>query len=160
MVETSLHEIKSFLGTFRPPEFHTRSLSVIIRGLVIQHEEWSGATVELTMAEDLGDVPLPVKIALYRILQEALSNAVRHGRVTEHWVRLWMEAETICMEVIDQGPGFTPPPLVGPQATEREEHIGLRGMRDRVDLLDGEFRLFSKPGQGTKIVVKIPFYTQ
>ena len=62
----------------------------------------------------------------------------------------------ICMTVIDKGKGFEPPPLDGPLATEREEHIGLRGMRDRVALLGGLFSLASSPGEGTRILVKVP----
>jgi signal transduction histidine kinase len=156
MIETSLREIKSFMGTFRPPEFHTRSLLSIIQALVIQHEEWSGSTVELKIESLPADVSLPVKIAIYRILQEALSNAYRHAKVDHHWVQLWSEDNMICMTVVDQGKGFEPPPLDGPMATEREEHIGLRGMRDRVALLGGLFSLTSSPGEGTRILVKVP----
>lgn len=156
MIETSLREIKSFMGTFRPPEFHSRSLLSIIQGLVIQHEEWSGSTVELKVEPLPSDVSLPVKIAIYRILQEALSNAYRHAKVDHHWVRLWSEDHMICMTVVDKGKGFEPPPLDGPMATEREEHIGLRGMRDRVALLGGLFSLTSSPGEGTRILVKVP----
>jgi signal transduction histidine kinase len=156
MIETSLREIKSFMGTFRPPEFHSRSLLSIIQGLVIQHEEWSGSTVELKIEELPGEVSLPVKIAIYRILQEALSNAYRHAQVDHHWVQLWSEDHMICMTVVDKGKGFEPPPLDGPMATERVEHIGLRGMRDRVALLGGLFSLTSSPGEGTRILVKVP----
>ncbi|GAP61720.1 hypothetical protein ARMA_0143 [Ardenticatena maritima] len=156
LVESSLREIKSFLGTFRPPEFHKRSLLSIVQGLVIQHEEWTGNTVTLEVEEPLPEVTLPVKIALYRILQEALSNSYRHAGVKEHWVTLWAEDDWVCMEVVDRGRGFEPPPLEGPGATEREEHIGLRGMRDRVALLGGVFELYSKPGEGTRIKVKVP----
>ena len=156
MIETSLREIKSFLGTFRPPEFQRRSLFSIIRGLVIQHEEFTGTTVELSVESLPDGVALPVKIALYRILQEALSNAFRHAGVEKQWVRLWEEDGLICLQVEDRGKGFDPPPLEGPQATEREEHIGLRGMRDRVALLGGSFKLLSRPGEGTCILVKVP----
>lgn len=156
MIETSLREIKSFMGTFRPPEFHSRSLLAIIQGLVIQHEEWSGSTVELKIEELPTDVSLPVKIAIYRILQEALSNAYRHAQVDHHWVQLWSEDHMVCMTVVDKGKGFEPPPLDGPMATERVEHIGLRGMRDRVALLGGLFSLTSSPGEGTRILVKVP----
>lgn len=156
MVEESLREIKSFLGTFRPPEFQRRSLLSIVRGLVIQHEELSSTTVELTVENVPENVSLPVKIALYRILQEALSNAFRHAQTDRQWVRLWGEPGRICLEVEDHGRGFEPPPLEGPMATERVEHIGLRGMRDRVALLNGEFGLVSLPGQGTRITVKVP----
>lgn len=158
LLENSLREIKHFLGTFRPPEFHRRDLLSIVEGLVIQHEEWTGDTVTL----DVGDVPsnvaLPVKIALYRILQEALSNAHRHAGVQSQEVRLWSEDEWICLTVDDHGRGFEPPPLEGPLATEREEHIGLRGMRDRVSLVGGIFHLESRPGAGTRILVKVPHY--
>lgn len=156
LVEASLHEIKSFLGTFRPPEFNRRSLLSIIEGLVIQHEEWTGTTVELTVDDSPDVVALPVKIALYRILQEGLSNAYRHAGVEKQWVHLWQEGDRVCLEIVDKGRGFEPPPLAGPRATEREEHIGLRGMRERVALLGGEFQLFSRPGEGTRITVKVP----
>src|SRR3990172_43988 len=156
MIETSLHEIKSFLGTFRPPEFQRRSLFAIIRGLVIQHEEFTSTSVELRVDDLPDEVALPVKIALYRILQEALSNAHRHAGTDHQWVHVWSEAGLVCVEVEDRGKGFEPPPLEGPQATERVEHIGLRGMRDRVALLGGTFHLVSHPGQGTHITVKVP----
>jgi signal transduction histidine kinase len=158
MIETSLHEIKSFLGTFRPPEFQRRSLFAIIRGLVIQHEEFTSTSVELKVDDLPVDVALPVKIALYRILQEALSNAHRHAGTDLQWVHVWSEDSLICLEVEDRGKGFTPPLLEGPEATERVEHIGLRGMRDRVALLGGTFHLISHPGQGTRITVKVPVY--
>ena len=104
------------------------------------------------------DVSLPVKIALYRILQEALSNAYRHAETDLQWVHVWSEDNLICLEVEDRGKGFTPPLLEGPEATERVEHIGLRGMRDRVALLGGTFHLISHPGEGTRITVKVPVY--
>jgi len=91
-------------------------------------------------------------------LQEALSNGYRHAGVDQHWVRLWSEDDQICLEVVDRGSGFEPPPLEGPLATEHAEHIGLRGMRDRVKLLGGEFQLTSQRGKGTRIMVKVPAY--
>ncbi len=158
LVESSLHEIKAFLGTFRPPEFNRRSLRSIIEGLVIQHEEWSNQSINLRLESLPEDVSLPVKIAIYRILQEALSNSYRHAQVPKLSVRVWSEQRYICMEVRDLGRGFDPPPLEGPQATEREEHIGLRGMRERVALLEGKFDLESHPGKGTRITVKVPIH--
>lgn len=157
LIEESLSEIKSFLGTFRPPEFQRRSIASIIKGVVIQHEELSGSTVNLDIVSSPENVPLPLKIALYRILQEALSNANRHSGAKEQWVKLWHEGGIIHLEITDKGRGFQPPPLLGPDATERVEHIGLRGMRDRVDLLGGTFKLESHPGEGTHVTVSIPF---
>lgn len=156
-IETTLQDIKYFVGAFRSPGFHRRTFKSVCEGLVFQHEQWSNHTVEFDV-EPLPEeaIPLHIKIALYRILQEALSNAYRHAETDRQWVRVWVENNNICLEVTDKGRGFDPPPLDGPEATEHVEHIGLRGMRDRVALLDGEFRLFSAPGEGTRIEVRVP----
>lgn len=156
LLESSLYEIKYFLGTFRPPEFRRRPLVSIVEGLVIQHEEWTGATVHLETDSVPDGVQMAVKIAIYRVLQEALSNANHHAGVVEHWVRLWGEPGRICLEVADDGRGFEPPDLDTPGVTEHADHIGLLGMRDRVKLLGGVFHLQSSPGHGTKITVSIP----
>ncbi|MCB0133303.1 MAG: sensor histidine kinase [Caldilineaceae bacterium] len=158
LLESSLYEIKFFLGTFRPPEFRSRSLVSIVQGLVIQHEEWTGNTVDLRTKDVPDDMTLPVKIALYRILQEALSNAYRHSGVEQHVVKLWGDDAHVCLEVIDEGRGFVPPDLNLGADVMFEDHIGLRGMRDRVELLGGSFQLVSRPGQGTRIRVEVPAY--
>jgi signal transduction histidine kinase len=158
LLEASLTEIKVSLGTFRPPEFARRDLVSVLEGLVIQHEEFTGCRVDLEPRGDLPDVSLPVKIALYRILQEALSNVYRHAGVDRARVLLSAADGRVRLEVLDNGRGFTPPPLVGPQATERVEHIGLRGMRERVSLVGGTLSIEAAPGAGTHIVVEVPVY--
>jgi len=158
LLESSLYEIKFFLGTFRPPEFKRRSLLSLLEGLVIQHEEWTGNTVELLTETLPSEVDLPVKIALYRILQEALSNSYRHAGVEQHWVRLWADADRLYLEVKDEGRGFEPQAVQSANNQDREEHIGLRGMRDRVALLGGQFTLITSPGAGTRILVEVPIH--
>ncbi len=156
LLETSLGEIKTSLGTFRPPEFARRSLLSVIEGLIIQHEEFTGFPVDFEAEDNLPGVSLPVKIALYRLLQEALSNVYRHAEVKRVRVRLSARGPRIRLEVVDAGRGFNPPPLVGPEATEREEHIGLRGMRERAALAGGTLTIESAPGAGTRVVVEMP----
>jgi signal transduction histidine kinase len=156
LLESSLYEIRFFLGAFRPPEFRRRSLASIVEGLVIQHEEWTHTTVHLASESLPAETPLAVKMAIYRVLQEALTNGYRHGGVEEQWVRLWGEGGSIHLEVVDKGKGFDPPNLEDPAEAEREDHIGLRGMHDRVRLLGGTCRLESAPGRGTRVVVAVP----
>lgn len=155
LLESSLYEIKFFLGAFRPPEFRRRTLTSLIEGLVIQHEEWTGNTVELSMEAVPAEVILSSKIALYRIVQEALSNANRHSGVDRHRVRIWGEEGCISLEVADDGRGFDPPDLNG-DVGDHADHIGLLGMRDRVELVGGRFELTSRPGAGTRIRVEVP----
>jgi signal transduction histidine kinase len=156
LLESSLYEIRFFLGAFRPPEFRRRSLASIVEGLVIQHEDWTHTTVHLEISSLPADTPLAVKMAIYRVLQEALTNGYRHAGVDEQWVRLRGASGWIYLEVIDKGRGFQPPDLDDPAEAERADHIGLRGMHDRVRLLGGTYCLVSAPGQGTLISVAVP----
>jgi signal transduction histidine kinase len=158
LLESSLGEIKTSLGTFRPPEFARRDLLSVIEGLIVQHEEFTGCKVDFEANGPLPTVSLPAKIALYRIVQEALSNAYRHAGVNTVALALSAADHGVRMQVTDTGRGFVPPPLVGPEATERVEHIGLRGMRERVTLVGGHFAIESAPGQGTRIVVEVPVH--
>jgi signal transduction histidine kinase len=156
LLEASLQEIKTSLGTFRPPEFARRDLRSMLEGLILQHEEFTGCQVDFEAQPDLPAVSLPVKIALYRILQESLSNVYRHAGVQQATVRLSAAGGRVRLDISDEGRGFTPPPLVGPEATERVEHIGLRGMRERVALVGGMLVVESAPGAGTHLSVEAP----
>ncbi len=159
LLEASLTEIRQFLGTFRPPDFAGQDLVDILQGLFLHHEMSTGTVVQFT-ATGKTDVspPLAVKITLYRICQEALANSHRHAQAQEVEIDLHINSDWITLHVSDNGIGFQPPPLQGPEATERAEHIGLRGMRDRVDLVNGQFQLQSAPGKGTRIQVKVPIH--
>ncbi|RRR74356.1 MAG: sensor histidine kinase [Candidatus Viridilinea halotolerans] len=153
LLENALNEIRTFMGTFRPPEFERRDLVSILEGLLIQHEEMTGNPVDLVLDGALPAVELPVKISLYRILQEALSNAVRHGEADQHTVTLSSATASLVMEVADNGRGFDVAAILrNPMAG----HFGLDGMRERVGLLGGHFSIESVLGTGTRIRVEVP----
>jgi signal transduction histidine kinase len=102
------------------------------------------------------DLPQETTLALFRIFQEAVSNAVRHGNATEVTVdAIPSEGERIVeFTISDNGVGFKPDlEVIG--ALIQEGRRGLTGMKRRVELLGGEFKLWSEPGKGTRITVKI-----
>lgn len=153
LLENALNEVRTFMGTFRPPEFERRDLVSILEGLLIQHEELTGNPVDLQLDGELPPVELPVKISLYRILQEALSNAVRHGEADQHTVALRCTATALVMEVGDNGRGFdVAAVLQNPMAG----HFGLDGMRERIGILGGQLKIESALGHGTRIRVEVP----
>lgn len=159
LLEVSLADIRDLLGTFRSPEFAKNGLGEIVEDIVVQHESFSSCTVTLEMNNPLPEsVPLPVKIAICRVLQESLSNIRRHAGVEKSKVELRAERKHLILQVSDQGRGFEPPPLDGPLATEKQEHIGLRGMRERVELVGGKLTVESRPGEGARIRVEIPIH--
>lgn len=153
ILEHSLNEVRAFMGTFRPPEFERRSLVSVLDGLAILHEEMTENPVTMDVKGSLPDVSLHVKIGLYRVLQEALSNSSRHAQVDRHKVFLMSDDTSIVMEVSDNGKGFDVDTAL---AQEGGVHIGLAGMRDRVEILGGTIDIQSKPGTGTTVRVVVP----
>jgi len=156
LLESSLDGIRDVLTTFHAPEFAQLDLAQMVDELGVQHETLTGEPVISEISPGLPRVPLVIKIALFRILQEALSNIRRHAGSPHATVRLQFANRRLCLEIEDRGKGFSPPPLVGPLATEHPIHIGLRGMRERAATVNGEFSVTSTEGIGTRVKVEIP----
>lgn len=158
LLERALGEVRTLIGAFRPPGFERRELGAILEGLTVQHEAMTDQPVELSMDESLGDCALPTKIALYRILQEALANGYRHAGATRQTVRVARVDDRVHLTVADNGRGFDPGQVLAAEADVGVEggHFGLRGIQDRVAMLGGTFALDSTPGRGTALSVTIP----
>ncbi len=156
LIETALWEIRNFIGAFRPPEFRERDLVTVLKTLIAQHEELTGCQVELEIVSPIPDVAVPVKIALYRILQEALSNAYRHAGTQQQFVRIYPKAHGVVLEVRDEGTGFDVHQVLAAAQEAEARHIGLRGMQERAELVGGQMTIQSRPGHGTRITVWVP----
>jgi len=158
LLERALGEIRNFIGAFRPPGFERRPLGEIIEGLAVQHETLTDQVVELTVAPDLGDCALPTKIAIYRILQEALANGHRHSGATRQRVGVARRGAAIQLAVSDDGRGFEPERVLAREVDVGVEggHFGLRGIQDRVEMLGGSLTIDSAPGRGTELAVTLP----
>ncbi|HEU0300355.1 MAG TPA: ATP-binding protein [Longimicrobium sp.] len=154
LLEGGLNEVRSFIGAFRPPEWEARGLVPLLEGLLLQHESMTDMQVALEVRGAVPEMPVPVKICLYRVLQEALSNAYRHGGAEGVVVRLRRVERRgeprLRMSVSDNGHGFSPAAMQGGR------HFGLQGMRDRVEMIGGRFRLRSAPETGTMIAIEVP----
>src|SRR5439155_8838192 len=114
------------------------------------HRRRSGTPVRLELGPIPVQAPLAIKIALLRTLQEALSNATRHGRGAEVVARLWSDGGQLRLRVSDRGPGFDP------TAQSDGGGLGLAGMRERAQILGGTFELESAPGRGAAVEVSWP----
>jgi signal transduction histidine kinase len=158
MLELALLDLRSMLTAFHAPEFADKGVGEIAEDIAVQHETLTGGTIELHIDDGFAHttVPVIVKIALYRILQEALSNIRRHSGVNDGTVRLTLPTGRLQVQISDAGRGFVPPPLAGPDATERQTHIGLRGMRERAAMVNGSIAVRSSRGEGTQVTVTIP----
>jgi signal transduction histidine kinase len=144
-VQDALKELRAISSGLRLPELEPRPLKEVLERAIDAHERHSGISVERHLERLPDQVPLAIKIALLRTLQEALSNATRHGKGVRVVVHVQVEASLLWLKVADGGPGFDT------AAVQPAEHLGLAGMRERVELLGGRFTIESTPGAGTTV---------
>ncbi|MGZ4332795.1 MAG: GAF domain-containing protein [Gaiellaceae bacterium] len=110
-----------------------------------------GTDVRVDFHSALGETRLPseVETALYRVVQESLTNIVKHANARNVSVSVARRQFTVAAVIEDDGAGFDP-------RTVREEGVGLLGMRERLALIDGRLGVETRPGAGTTIVAEVP----
>jgi len=130
-------------------------LGPAVRRLCRDFEERVRMPVEFRHARFPRSLPADVGTGLYRIAQEGLANVERHSRATKVWLRLWRSGAHLGLSLRDDGVGFDPAlPRPGGRG---HGGYGLGNLRERVDALRGKFGLFSRPGAGTRLEVRIPW---
>jgi signal transduction histidine kinase len=111
--------------------------------------------VEVTVDEHLGTTRLPahIEVALFRIVQEAVTNVARHAGAKHAMIHLARTNGTVMVQVSDDGKGFDVGAAMGPKS--QPESVGLVGMQERVALLNGSMEVASKRDSGTTVTVRI-----
>ncbi len=142
-LQDALRDMRAIAAGLRMPELAGLDLREVAGRAVSDHIRRTAALVDLTVEGAPLEVALPVKIALYRAIQELLSNAVRHGLGAD--IRVHVEAgdRYLALEVADHGPGFDVDRLADMPG------LGLAGMREQAELLGGDFEISSTTGVGT-----------
>lgn len=148
----SAEAVRRVARGLRPPALEDVGLGTAIRSHVRQRLEASSLRVELELdpAEDRLDDES--KLAVYRIVQEALSNVVRHAEAGVVWIRVRGTDGHVVAEVEDDGRGFEIPGSLD----RIDPGLGLLGMQERASLAGGELEIDSVPGRGTTVRVRVP----
>ena len=111
--------------------------------------------MKLELPPDLRRLPNPTEIALFRVLQESLTNVHRHSQSSSAEIRLEMDAEWVTLRIHDHGRGIAADVLRKMRMDGTHTGVGLAGMRERIRELGGRFEIHSTPA-GTTIEVFIP----
>ncbi|USB32852.1 sensor histidine kinase [Paenibacillus sp. YPG26] len=153
-VRASLEEMRKVIFNLRPMALDDLGLIPTLRKYVHDYEEKSKirATFETRGKEQR--LSSAMEAAIFRLVQEALTNAAKHAYPTFVGVEITYQAQMIKIMVQDNGLGFRVESLE--QKTKEHSHFGLIGMRERVELLDGRMEIESAENQGTKIIIHIP----
>ena len=149
-VRDALTDLRAISAGLRLPELSALSVAQVATRAIDDHERRSGISVSRQLERLPEQAPLPIKIALLRTLQEALSNATRHGGGADVAVKLVRDADGLRLAVTDHGPGFDP------ELARRSGRLGLAGMRERAELLGGSFEVDSVVRFGTTVRVWWP----
>ena len=146
VVET-LHDVRRLAVELRPKALDDFGLVPALERLRDTFAEQTGMRVDLE-SRVRGRLPTDVETALYRIVQEALTNIVKHAQASAVSIVLARQGGTVTALIEDDGRGFSP---VG-----NGEGLGLLGMGERLALLGGKLKVESSPGAGTTIVAEVP----
>jgi signal transduction histidine kinase len=151
-LETALADLRSIARGLRLPEIAQLSPEATIRRAVRDFERLTGTRVTVRCENLPAVVPLATKITIYRVLQEALSNSFRHadGNGAVRTVAATSAGGDLVLEIADTGPGFD----VNQAMTEKT--LGIKVMRERVEMLGGRLEIDSSRETGTRIDARLP----
>jgi signal transduction histidine kinase len=149
LVVSTLQDVRRLAVELRPSALDDFGLVPAVERLTETFREQSGLTVDLET--QLGEERLPreAETTLYRVIQEALTNIVKHASAGRVSILLQRKDGAVLAVVEDDGSGFDP-------SATRADALGLAGMRERVALAGGRLQVESAPGSGTTLVAEVP----
>jgi PAS domain S-box-containing protein len=145
-------QLRSLVLELRPTMLESAGLAQTLRWIAKQHEERTGIATQVV--GQLNDVPGDLAIACFRVVQEALTNVLRHARARHVWIELSQNEGALDLAVRDDGVGFDVARTL--EQAPGCGHLGLLGMKERVQILGGDIEVNSEPGNGTRIRISFP----
>jgi signal transduction histidine kinase len=156
LIDKGIRSIRNVTNDLRPSLLDDLGLLPALRSLVAEFAERSGMRVELDAPASLPPLSEEAELALFRALQEALSNVLRHAQARSVDIGISVSRDGVLLEVRDDGRG---PNGARPEELERAGHMGLAGMRERIGALGGTVRFGGQPGAGALLEVLLPTET-
>jgi PAS domain S-box-containing protein len=156
LVQQVTQNLRALCMELRPPTLAAFGLEQAIRSHANHFQgAYADLTLQLELAQDGQQLPERIRLALFRIYQEALNNIVRHAQAHQIQVRLSFDEAQVELEIRDDGCGFQIPKRWIHLA--QAGHLGVVGMRERIQAIQGQLEIISSPGEGTSVQVVVPF---
>lgn len=149
----AMARMRLFSQALRPPMLDDLGLLPSVRWLVSEMKVPTGAAIDFHVTGAQRRLPTEVELALFRIIQEALTNVWKHAQASQVDVTIEFSEDRIMVSVRDNGVGFGPETR---QNAATAGKLGLLGMEERMHLLGGSLEVRSTPGKGTTLVVEAP----
>ena len=146
----TFQKVRNFIFELRPMMLDDLGLVPTVRRYVDAFKEQTGLDISMTVTGSERRLEPYVEVMLFRAIQELLGNAARHAQATMVRVLLDMGQERIRVSVDDNGKGFDP------ESLQQGNNLGLRLIRERTEMLGGNFEIDSNIGKGTRISFAVP----
>jgi PAS domain S-box-containing protein len=153
-VEKSVSIVHQFARELRPTALDDLGLIATLHSFMKDFMKRTGIRVHFTTFAGVEQLNSARRTVLYRVVQSALANVARHAQASRVKVSIWKLADAVHMEIADNGKSFEVERVLHAKTNQR---LGLLGMRERVEMVGGDFSVESVPGQGTTIRAQIPF---
>lgn len=154
VIDQTLQHVRDLSLDLRPSLLDDLGLAPAVRWYLSRQAERTGWTIDVTVDESLPPPPQPVAIACFRVLQEAVTNIMRHSNASSVSVSLRQHEGDLLLVVRDNGVGFDVRNALDKAASGQS--MGLIGMQERIRGMNGSISIESEPGQGTEVRVRIP----
>jgi two-component system sensor histidine kinase UhpB len=152
LVEQTTERIRNVMADLKPPVLDDYGLVAALRWYGAQFSSRTGIPVDVQGEEPLPRLTPHVENTMFRITQEALTNVAKYSQAAKVTVIVEAEKKTVLLIIMDNGIGFDPTQLNKPN---KASGWGLLTMSERAETIGGYFRIDSRPGQGTRIVVEV-----
>lgn len=150
MVRDTLHEVRRIIYDLRPMALDDLGIVPTLKKYLNSVQDYNeGTYIEFNSRGEDRRMPMNYETAIFRLVQECVNNAVKHGSSKEIRVNFEWLKENVNISIKDNGTGFD-------TTLAKQNSFGIIGMKERVDLLDGTIDIQSEIGQGTRIMFKIP----
>jgi len=153
LVEHSVNIVHRFARELRPTVLDDLGLIPALHTFMKSFKEQTGIHVSLSAFAELEQVNGDKRTVLYRVAQEALTNVARHAQASQADVKIQKRDGAVCMRIRDNGQGF---PEKSVLRAKKGERLGLLGMKERLEMVGGDFSIISAPGKGTTVLAQIP----
>lgn len=150
LVDTMIQTVRKISRELRPSLLDDLGLTAAIQWQMQEFQARTGIHCKLHLASEAIAVERYQATAIFRILQEALTNITRHAHATKVSVRLQEECSSLILDIRDNGQGITVEEIAGMKS------LGLLGMQERAHALGGEVKIHGKPGRGTTVTLRVP----
>jgi two-component system sensor histidine kinase UhpB len=148
LANQAMEELIALARQLRPAALDDHGLAAALAAHVREYDRRGAVDANFEVESELTELPQDVELVIYRVAQEALTNAARHSGATHIDVSLGRANSSVVLEVRDDGRGFA--------FAEGERGLGLSGMRERALLVDGSLEIDSRPGKGTRVRLEVP----